>query len=282
MQRRMAGASRPQSSASCVRDSARRPPSEAPRLRAPVESLQNLPASATKEVQVRCSCEGERIPGRAWLRNPGTSKRRQMCGAFENGSIEMRDFCLCGCGGKPNLIESNDRANNLVRGEYRKFIYGHGGFRGTPRVHAPWATRFWSKVIKTDYCWTWIGSKNNRGYGTTHLDGGKTYYAHRASYEIAKGQIPEGLCLDHLCRNTLCVNPDHLEAVTMRENCLRGFSVPAINARKTHCRKGHELSGNNLMKQRLSKGHRECLICAKSREKRRRSIAHHQRLTGGR
>ena len=83
--------------------------------------------------------------------------------------------------------------------------------------------RFWSKVDKTDTCWNWIAGRSN-GYGMIQINK-KHKYAHRVSYEIFKGDIPEGLELDHLCRNRKCVNPDHLEAVSSRENTMRGNNI---------------------------------------------------------
>lgn len=84
------------------------------------------------------------------------------------------------------------------------------------------------------------------------------------SHELHKGPIPEGLVIDHLCRNRGCVNPDHLEAVTQRENILRGEGLAAANARKTHCPKGHPYSGENLYVV-PSSGRRQCRICADAR-----------------
>lgn len=85
-------------------------------------------------------------------------------------------------------------------------------------------------------CWNWMAGKKLGGYGEfkPHL-GQNNRAAHTIMWEIRNGAVPEGLFLDHLCRNTTCVNPTHLEPVTCRENVLRGESIPAKNARKTHC-----------------------------------------------
>ena len=81
--------------------------------------------------------------------------------------------------------------------------------------------RFWSKVKKSRGCWLWQGAINTNGYGNFH-NKGRTVKAHRFAYEICVGEIPKGLTIDHLCRVRHCVNPSHLEPVTMRENFLRG------------------------------------------------------------
>lgn len=82
--------------------------------------------------------------------------------------------------------------------------------------------RFWNKVNKTDACWNWTGAKFYRGYGCFRLNG-QSVLAHRVAYELVHGPTPMGLVIDHLCRNTLCVNPDHLEPVTNAENVRRGM-----------------------------------------------------------
>lgn len=80
--------------------------------------------------------------------------------------------------------------------------------------------RFWSKVVKTEDCWEWTGAKTGAGYGHVLLNY-KNVYAHRLSYELLVGPIPEGLVIDHVCRNRGCINPEHLEPVTPRENVMR-------------------------------------------------------------
>ena len=105
--------------------------------------------------------------------------------------------------------EARDKhRRNTKRGE------GHGNWR-------PLEVRFWEKVRKTDECWEWTGTKV-LGYGRIRRGEGRgTVPAHRVSYELHKGDIPEGLEIDHLCANHGCVNPDHLEAVTHVENMRR-------------------------------------------------------------
>ena len=118
--------------------------------------------------------------------------------------------------------------------------------------------RFFSYVQKTETCWNWIGGKNSDGYGHFWL-GKRPFRSHRFVYELYRGKIPEGLDLDHLCRNRACVNPWHLEAVSTNVNTLRGFGQPARNARKIRCSKNHSLSGANLYI--APDGSRQCRIC---------------------
>ena len=128
--------------------------------------------------------------------------------------------------------------------------------------------RFWPKVEFTGpvpehrpdlgSCWLWTGGKNSEGYGRFY-DGTREVQAHRFAYEFCIGPIPNGLTIDHLCRTHNCVEPLHLEPVTGRENLLRGMGAGAINARKTHCHRGHEFTVANT---RLSeKGWRYCRAC---------------------
>lgn len=116
--------------------------------------------------------------------------------------------------------------------------------------------RFWNSIDKSGECWLWTRPTNG-GYGRLQVDG-VSVYAHRFAYEIEVGRIPDGLCLDHLCRVRNCVRPSHLEPVAFRMNVLRGEGPTAINARKTHCPRGHELSDENL----TARARRDCRICA--------------------
>lgn len=128
--------------------------------------------------------------------------------------------------------------------------------------------RFWSYVEpQANGCSIWTGAKLGGGYGQFCLNiNGKrrTIVAHRYAYILAKGPVPDGKCLDHLCRNRACVEVEHLEPVTMRENVLRGIGITARYAKATHCVRGHPFSGDNLRRYK-SNGSRSCLTCGRER-----------------
>lgn len=133
--------------------------------------------------------------------------------------------------------------------------------------------RFKSKLVCSDGCWSWAGSHfKATGYTIFNMqmsDGvWRPTVAHRVSHEIFKGPIPDGLTIDHLCRNRGCVNPDHLEAVTQRANNLRGTSPSAMQARQTHCFRGHEFTDENTYRK-PGTNKRECRICMRMRDNRR-------------
>ena len=106
-------------------------------------------------------------------------------------------------------------------------------------------------------CWQWLGATHRHGYGAIRWLGRDTY-AHRAAWEAANGPIPHGLVVDHLCRNRGCINPDHLEVVTNRQNVLRGIGPSATAARRNSCINGHEYTPENTYTYR---GARQCQIC---------------------
>jgi hypothetical protein len=132
--------------------------------------------------------------------------------------------------------------------------------------------RFWKRVEKTETCWNWNGS-NVRGYGAFSTRHAVRVRAHRFAYEALVGKIPEGLQIDHLCKNTLCVNPAHLEPVTAWVNVMRSSGVAAVNSAKSKCPNGHDLSGDNLAMYQLRTGKRTCRICSNARLREKRRLA---------
>lgn len=120
--------------------------------------------------------------------------------------------------------------------------------------------RIRSRIIEVDGCWEWQGHIPSDGYGRIYLEG-RQWLAHRASYTAFSGPIPDGLNMDHLCRNRRCVNPEHVEPVTQSENLKRS---PLMNRQghKTHCPKGHEYSDENTERRN---GRRYCKTCERAR-----------------
>jgi hypothetical protein len=158
--------------------------------------------------------------------------------------------CECGCGQQVN--------------PGRRFVSRHN----IRRNYGTLEDRFWAQVSRTDTCWFWTGWISKRGYGRTRGADGKSALAHRIAYQLAKGDIPAGLVLDHLCHtgdracpggddcpHRRCVNPDHLEPVTQAENGHR-----SVQTRRTHCPKGHLYSAENT--RRNKNGTRSCRACA--------------------
>lgn len=144
--------------------------------------------------------------------------------------------------------------------------------RGTEEI------RFWEKVeITENGCWEWLGAISD-GYGTFSLASpsfrvkGKMVKSHKWAFEYLVGPVPDGLEIDHTCRNRRCVNPDHLEPVTSLINGMRGQGMGALNAMKLFCKRGHPLSGENLgiisnPKGTLWRRCRACGIAAAKRNK---------------
>lgn len=177
----------------------------------------------------------------------------------------------------PDCADPHYIGGHCVRHHYRVSRYGNldGGKyeysdlardRGLPREE-----RFWFRVDRDGPvprrrpalgpCWIWLLSTNDAGYGQTFLFPEIGVGVHRVAW-VLSGCPPlvRGHELDHLCRNVACCRPSHLEQVPKAVNILRGESVPARNARKTRCRNGHDLTGDNVAL--TSQGHRRCRRCA--------------------
>jgi hypothetical protein len=130
--------------------------------------------------------------------------------------------------------------------------------------------RFWKYVQKTETCWNWTGSKLPTGYAPFCISGrGKNRvrtYAHRFAYNLLVGEVPEGLDLDHVCRNRACVNPAHLEPVTRSENMLRAAPYrPAHYDMGPTCPNGHDRAQWGFYN---TYGRQVCRLCHRAAVKR--------------
>lgn len=138
-------------------------------------------------------------------------------------------------------------------------------------AHMPLAEQLASKYVEGPGCWEWTGALSHTRKGpaypefTRRVEPGKyrVFKGHRAMYELHVGPIPEGYVVDHLCENTRCVRPDHLRAVTQRENILRGDGMSARHAAQTHCVRGHAFDEENTYVDK--RGSRQCRACRRWR-----------------
>jgi hypothetical protein len=133
--------------------------------------------------------------------------------------------------------------------------------------------RFFDKVHfePNTGCWIWCGAVSNGGYGSFFFEG-KPRGAHRVSYIIANGSVPSGMHIDHLCRNPWCVNPEHLEPVTLAENTRRGLSAEATRRRhqkQEKCSRGHPRKGDNIKIYLSNSGriYRVCVTCQRENDR---------------
>lgn len=137
-----------------------------------------------------------------------------------------------------------------------RILAAHGIARTCVTTELPPEVRFWHYVREDSAgCWVWTGGRS-KGYGAFHPKSGTSVRAHRFAYEQVVGEIPEGLHLDHLCRNPPCVNPFHLDPVPSAVNTRRG-SV----ATKTACVKGHPYTPENTILRGPNRKHRQCRTC---------------------
>lgn len=153
-----------------------------------------------------------------------------------------------------------------------------GGQKIWDRLASP-EERFWGFVDKGDDCWMWTGSRLDSGYG--RFRAGRLMLAHVFAFEAAFGPVPAGMELDHLCHtedlscpggfgceHRACVNPAHLEPVLHRENTLRGRTIPAMHAEKTHCPAGHTYDSiNTYIRTRGGSKSRNCRACKRERQR---------------
>lgn len=159
------------------------------------------------------------------------------------------------------LVASRGVANTSVRRHRVKTI---------PPLSVAQRERFWAKVQKTDGCWVWTGSRIRDGYGSfrLYLPRESPFMAHRVAYTLVRGEIPAGLTIDHLCRNKSCVNPEHMEVVTLEENGRRG-GIDARGRPKGQgiaCRNGHPRTIENTRHRR--DGQIRCRICQQQERRR--------------
>lgn len=141
--------------------------------------------------------------------------------------------------------------------------------RGRPAIPAK------EKILKNirlneNGCWLWVGKLNKNGYSTlSHMD--QTVSGHRLSFETFRYKIPKNKVIDHICRVTACVNPEHLDAVSIKDNNRRAKN---LNREKTHCKRGHEYTNENTYVEHNNKGHtsRQCRKCNALNARRRREV----------
>lgn len=207
-------------------------------------------------------------------------------------------MCKCGCGQPAPLAPYTDRRYGYVKGQPVNYIRGHSsrkyahgatcaveGCSRSPESDALCHSHFEYRrrtgrlpskpILDTDDQrfmakvkqlpsghWIWTGARNGDGRYGIGTVAGHQHNAHRCAWLLFRGPIPDGLVVEHLCRRTLCVNPDHLQVTTQQTNVLRGDAPSAVNAAKTHCIRGHEFTPENTV---LRNGGRQCATCTRAR-----------------
>jgi hypothetical protein len=161
--------------------------------------------------------------------------------------ICKNQFCV-----NPDHLEAVSQKQNVNNSYYRKSI-----IRQTRRIDFEQNIKdiFLERIemIPFHTCWEWTGSKDIEGYGRFGFNY-KTFKAHRFSYQFFNGTIPDQYVINHICKNTSCVNPKHLQAITSRHNVLIGNGACAVNSRRIKCKNGHDFDS-------FINGHRACKQC---------------------
>lgn len=184
--------------------------------------------------------------------------------------------------GRAIVAVQSGEPENVVVGLLRgQFVYDHNAVvpnenaRHDPEFREA-ESRFWQKVQPTGYCWEWTAHRTKNGYGRVSFRG-KSLVAHRVAYELLVGPIPKGMQVDHLCRNRGCVNPDHLEPVTPRENAIRAFSPAGIAVRTGVCQRGHSMDDAYRTKRADGKVVRRCRPCVRAAQRVRSAPTYERR-----
>lgn len=201
-----------------------------------------------------------------------TKKGYRVCRTCKRESDKERRDRIRDDNGLRSVIEREERRSSS---EWRaRLAYETRAAKRTWPSPKQWMARKGKDFdILENGCWQWLGAltsgrPNQQGYGLVFVSG-KVMRAHRVSYQVLKGKIPEGLVIDHICENRACVNPDHMELVTPGINVLRGRSPSAMNLGRTSCVNGHPYSDGSFWVNKRT-GWRKCKLCARESERRRK------------